>query len=86
MRNWPILVQLFGIGIYVALSLVIPTAIGFWLGGKLGHPVLFPLVGLGVGSVIMVYGVYRMVWPFWQEAKREKKEKLFSKNKEDREQ
>jgi zinc transporter ZupT len=74
-KNWPAAVQLFIVGFYVAASLIIPTVIGFLVGVKLSHPVLFPLIGLGVGTVVMVYGVYRMVLPFWREARRAKKDK-----------
>jgi zinc transporter ZupT len=84
-RNWPAATQLLIVGLYVAASLVIPTAIGWWLGGKFGHPVLFPLIGLGIGTVVMVYGVYRIVLPFWREARGEKEEKRLSKEKEDKE-
>mgnify|MGYP001047338853 CR=1 FL=1 len=71
-ERWPAAVQLLTIGFYVAFSLIIPTLIGFfWLGPKFGHTVLFTLVGLGIGTIVMVYGVYRMLQPFLQEAKKE---------------
>jgi zinc transporter ZupT len=97
-KKWPAAIQLLIVGFYVAASLLIPTLIGLWLGTKAHHELLFPLIGLGVGTLIMVYGVYRMVWPFLQEAKREGKEKQIrgpakmlvnltsSKRKEDKEQ
>ena len=72
MKQWPAAVQLLVLGFYVAFSLLIPTLIGFfWLGPRFGHLLLFTLIGLGVGTVIMVYGVYRMVKPFMEEAKKE---------------
>ena len=73
-REWPAAVQLLVVGFYVAFSLLIPTGIGFWLGRRLGHEVMFPVIGLGVGTLIMVYGVYRMMRPFLQEAKRDKRD------------
>ena len=73
-REWPAAVQLLVVGFYVAFSLLIPTGIGFWLGRRLGHEVMFPVIGLGVGTLIMVYGVYRMMRPFLQEAKRAKRD------------
>ncbi len=77
-KGWPAAVQLLIVGFYVALSLLVPVGIGFWLGQKLGHQFMFPLIGLGVGTLIMVYGVYRLVRPFLQEAKKAKETK--SKN------
>ena len=73
-REWPAAVQLLVVGFYVAFSLLIPTGIGFWLGRRLGHEVMCPVIGLGVGTLIMVYGVYRMMRPFLQEAKRAKRD------------
>jgi hypothetical protein len=71
-RQWPAAIQLLVVGFYVAFSLLIPTLIGFfWLGPKFGHILLFTLIGLGLGTIIMVYGVYRMVKPFLEEAKKE---------------
>ena len=75
MKKWPAAMQLLIVGFYVAFSLLIPTGIGFWLDHRASHEFpLFTLIGLGVGTLIMVYGVYRMVYPFLQEAKREGKE------------
>jgi hypothetical protein len=65
---------LLAVGFYVPLSLLIPTGIGFWFDRRALHEFpLYTLIGLGVGTIIMVYGVYRMVRPFLQEAKREEK-------------
>jgi zinc transporter ZupT len=75
-RKWPAAAQLLIVGFYVAFSLLIPTGIGFWLDKRASHEFpLFTLIGLGVGTLIMIYGVYRMVLPFWQEAKKEEREK-----------
>ena len=75
MKDWSAAFQLLVVGFYVPLSLLIPTGIGLWLDKRAGHG--FPsyaLIGLGIGSVIMVYGVYRMVRPFLKEAMGETKE------------
>ena len=70
MKNWSAALQLLIVGFYVPLSLLIPTGAGLWLDRRTAHEFpLFALIGLGVGTVIMVYGVYRMVRPFLQEAK-----------------
>lgn len=68
MRKWPIYAPLLTVGFYVALSLLIPTIIGWWIGSKTHHEILFPLIGLGIGTTIMLYGVYRMLRPFLEEA------------------
>jgi zinc transporter ZupT len=71
-KNWPQAMQLFIVGFYVAFSLLIPIGIGFWFDKKVSHEFpSFTLIGLGVGTVIMVYGVYRMIKPFWAEARKE---------------
>ena len=70
MKNWSAVMQLLIVGFYVAFSLLIPTGIGFWLGRKLGHEVMFPLIGLGIGTIIMAYGVYQMVKPLLHQARK----------------
>jgi len=78
-KNWSAALQLLTVGFYVPLSLLIPTGIGFWLDRRASHEFpYYTLIGLGIGTVIMVYGVYRMVRPFLQEAKREGKEDQIS--------
>jgi hypothetical protein len=74
-KNWSAALQVLVVGFYVPLSLLMPTGIGFWLDRRAGHgfPV-YALIGLGIGTVIMVYGVYRMVQPFLVEAMEETKE------------
>ena len=73
MKNWSAALQLLVVGFYVPLSLLIPTGLGFLVDKKVSHQFpLYALIGLGVGTVIMVYGVYRMVRPFLPETKQEK--------------
>jgi zinc transporter ZupT len=79
MKQWPAAMQLLVVGFYVAFSLVIPAVIGVWLDKRASHEFpLFTLVGLGVGTIIMIYGVYRMVKPFLEQAKKEGKEEQLS--------
>jgi hypothetical protein len=74
--------QLLTVGFYVPLSLLIPTGFGFWLDRKGSHEFpLYTLIGLGVGTVVMVYGVYRMVQPFLRETEKEGKENHLSRTK-----
>ena len=68
---------LFTVGWYVALSLVIPTGIGYWLDRPQGfdtHP-LYTLVGFGIGTVIAFYGLYRMLRRFYTEQRGREKDK-----------
>ena len=70
MKNLSIVLQLLVVGFYVPLSLLLPTGIGLLFDKRLEHKFpLFAFIGLGIGTVIMVYGVYRMVRPVLQEAK-----------------
>ena len=45
----------------MALSLVIPTGIGYWLDNKFDKQPLFILIGLGVGTFVAFYGLFRML-------------------------
>ena len=68
MKNWSAALQLLIVGFYVPLSLLVPTGIGLLLDRKVFHEFpLCTLIGLGIGTVIMVYGVYQMVRPFLKE-------------------
>ncbi len=70
MKNWSAALQLLVVGFYVPLSLLIPTGIGLWLDRKVFHEFpCYTLIGLAVGTIIMVYGVYQMLRPFLKEAK-----------------
>ena len=75
MKNWSAALQVLVVGLYVPLSLLMPTGIGFWLDRRAAHGFpAYTLIGLGIGTVIMVYGVYRMVQPFLEEAREDTKE------------
>ena len=70
MKQWSAALQVLIVGFYVPISLLMPTGIGFLLDRSAGHDFpLYALTGLGIGTVIMVYGVYRIVKPFLDEAK-----------------
>jgi len=56
---------LFTIGWFMALSLLIPTGIGYWLDrGVFNSTPLYTLIGLGVGTVIAFAGLIRMLRRF----------------------
>ncbi len=62
MNKRVVVFTIIGIGWYVALSLLIPFGIGLWLDKrKFNSFPLLTLIGLGVGTIIMFYGVYRIV-------------------------
>ena len=83
MKNWPAALQLLIVGFYVPLSLLIPTGMGLWCDKKVFHTFpLCTLIGLSIGTVIMVYGVYQMVRPFVKEAKAKEKESKVKQKRE----
>ena len=77
-REWVKPVWLiFNVGWYVALSLVVPTGIGYWLDRpqRLDTHPLYTLVGFGIGTIIAFYGLYRMLRNFYMEQKEQEKDK-----------
>ena len=64
---------LFTVGWYVALSLAIPTGIGYWLDRPemFNRRPLFTLIGFGLGTVIAFYGLYAMLRRFQRTQKGE---------------
>ncbi len=64
------------IGWYVALSLIIPVAIGYWLDAPtmLDKRPLFTLIGLGVGTFVAFFGLYKMLIRFQAEQEKLRKE------------
>jgi heme/copper-type cytochrome/quinol oxidase subunit 1 len=68
---------LFTVGWYVALSLTIPTMIGFWLDspGRFDSHPLFTLIGFFMGTLIAFYGLYQMLRRFYKEQKEQDKSK-----------
>ncbi len=64
-------------GWYVALSLIIPVVIGYWLDqpGVLDKRPLFTFIGLGVGTVIAFVGLLRMLIRYQAEQEKQGKDK-----------
>ncbi len=73
---------LFTVGWYVALSVLIPTGIGFWLDQpeQFNSRPLYTLIGFGIGTAIAFYGLYRMLRQFYTEQKERKKNKELNTN------
>jgi hypothetical protein len=65
------------VGWYVALSLIIPVAIGYWLDrpGMLNKGPLFTFIGLGAGTVIAFGGLIRMLLRYQAEQEELRKSK-----------
>ncbi len=64
------------VGWYVALSLIIPVAIGYWLDqpGVFDRRPLFTFIGLGVGTVIAFVGLLRMLIRYQAEEEKQGKD------------
>jgi F0F1-type ATP synthase assembly protein I len=65
------------VGWYVALSLILPIGIGFWLDspGMFNKSPLFTFIGLGVGTVIAFGGLIRMLLRYQAQQEELKKNK-----------
>jgi len=65
------------VGWYVVLSLIIPVGIGFWLDRPemLNKRPLFTLIGLGVGTVVAFFGLFRMLIRYQAEQEKLKENK-----------
>jgi len=44
----------------IAVGMVVPGVIGFWLGHKVGAPALFTLLGCGIGVSMGVWQLVRL--------------------------
>jgi len=60
----------------VALSLIIPVGIGYWLDSPkmFDKRPLFTFIGLGVGTVIAFFGLFRMLIRYQAEQEKLKKD------------
>ncbi len=65
----------FNVGWYVALSVLIPTLIGYWLDRpeRLNTRPLYTLIGFGIGTILMFFGVYKILRRFYLEQKEQEK-------------
>jgi F0F1-type ATP synthase assembly protein I len=67
----------------VALSLIIPVGIGYWLDSPkmFNKRPLFTLIGLGVGTVAAFFGLFKMLVRFQAEQEKQKNENNKTKQK-----
>jgi F0F1-type ATP synthase assembly protein I len=63
------------VGWYVALSLIIPVAIGYWLDRPemFNKRPLFTLIGLGVGTLLAFLGLFKMLIRYQAEQEKQRK-------------
>ena len=62
-KRWRIALSLIGVGWYIGLSIIAGVLGGLWLDNKINTKPLFVIIGLILGTVVAVYGVYRMLVP-----------------------
>jgi len=67
MGKWPYWAEFFQLGWVVALSLLIPLAIGLWLDRRMGTMPLFLIIGMLVGTLSATVGTVRMAMRMMQE-------------------
>ncbi len=58
-----IVLQLVGVGWYVAVCIIGGLGVGLWLDRKLDMIPVFTLAGILFGTVLAFYGIYRLVLP-----------------------
>ncbi len=58
-----IVMQLVGVGWYVAFCIIGGLVGGLWLDGRLDMVPVFTLAGIVVGTALAFYGTYKMVLP-----------------------
>lgn len=76
MKEWVKPLQfLLTVGWYVALSLIIPVAIGYWLDAPsmFNKRPLFTLIGLGAGTFVAFFGLFKMLVRYQAEQEKQRK-------------
>jgi F0F1-type ATP synthase assembly protein I len=85
LKEWARPLQfLLTIGWYVALSLIIPVAIGYWLDAPtmFNKRPLFTFIGLGVGTFLAFFGLFKMLVRYQAEQEKQKNENHKTKQKQ----
>ena len=62
-RTAALVLQLVGVGWYIALSIVVGLFFGLWLDQKLDSVPVFTILGVLIGGVLAFYGIYKMLLP-----------------------
>ncbi len=68
----------------MALSLIIPVGIGYWLDSPrmFNKQPLFTLIGLGVGTVVAFFGLFKMLVRYQADQEKQKNENHHTKQKQ----
>ena len=64
------LLSLMGMGFYIAIAIILGIWGGHWLDGKMNTGPLWLIIGLVMGIAVAALGVYNMIKPFMEEAKK----------------
>jgi uncharacterized membrane protein len=63
MKRWEAALRFVGVGWYIGLCIVLGVLGGRWLDGQFDTGVILTIVGLILGVIAAIYGVYRMLVP-----------------------
>ena len=63
MSRWIAALRLTGVGFYIGGCIMLGTFGGLWLDNKLDTKPVFLLIGLVLGVIVAVFGVYQMLRP-----------------------
>ena len=63
MSRWVAALRLMGVGFYIGSCVMLGIAGGIWLDNRLDTKPIFLLIGLVLGVIIAVFGVYQMLLP-----------------------
>jgi F0F1-type ATP synthase assembly protein I len=75
------MLSLFGMGFYIAIAIILGIWGGHWLDGKMNTSPLWLIIGLFLGIAVAALGVYNMIKPFMDEAKKTDNNKKDKDNK-----
>ena len=64
------MLSLFGVGFYIAIAIVLGVLGGHWLDGKFNTGPLWLIIGLILGIAVAVLGVFNMLKPFIESARK----------------
>ncbi len=57
--------EMLGLGVYLAIAVVVPMLLGWWLGGLAGAPTAGVLAGVVLGIVAAGWIVYLRLRRYW---------------------
>ena len=66
MSRWAGAMRLIGVGFFISTSIIGGVVVGLWLDSKFNTEPLLVLVGLLLGLIVAIFGVYEMLLPLLQ--------------------